>query len=100
MGFNRITDWCNSRKFTWEFVSAAEQFQNGQAERMVGLIKKALCTIIGTKVCTYDDLSTFFKEAENIVNSRPLSVRGNKEFDVDLLSPYYPFALADGQGIY
>ena len=36
--FSEIRDWCAAKKFTWELIITCAQHQNGQAERLIGIV--------------------------------------------------------------
>ena len=49
---------------------------NGQAERMIGLVKKSIVITLENRPCTFNELLTVLAEAALIVNSRPIGVAG------------------------
>lgn len=58
----------------FHFIPAASPHFGGVWERMVGSVKKVLTNILkSTRTPTEEILHTFLTEAENIVNSRPLT---------------------------
>ena len=65
----------------------------GHFERLVRTIKASLATAISRKFLTLEELSTVVKEAENIVNSRPLTYQSDSTRDV----PLSPSQLAWGR---
>ena len=38
--FSEIRDWCAAKKLTWELIPTSAQHQNGQAECLIGIVKK------------------------------------------------------------
>ena len=59
------------------------------------MIKASLVTAISRKLLTLDEFSTVMREAENIVNSRPLTYQSNFTRDV----PLSPSQLACGRDL-
>ena len=84
--FSEIRDWCVAKKFTWELIPTGAQHQNGQAECLIGIVKKVLDSVFRNQVCTFSELSTVLHEAALIVNSRPLGIPGRAE-DVEAGPP-------------
>ena len=56
----------------------------GHFERLVRTIKTSLATSILRKLLTLREFSTIVKEAENIVNSRPLTYQSDNSRDIPL----------------
>jgi hypothetical protein len=56
----------------WHVVPTGGQHFNGQAERMIGILKKQEGTLAG-KRCTMGELGTIVAEAAQMVNSRPIA---------------------------
>ena len=67
----------------------------GHFERLVRTIKASLATAISRKFLTLEEFRTVVKEAENIVNSRPLTYQSNSTRDV----PLSPSQLAWGRDL-
>ena len=58
----------------------------GHFERLVRTIKASLATAISKKLLTLEEFTTSVKEAENIMNSRPLTYQSDNSRDI-LLTP-------------
>ena len=67
----------------------------GHFERLVRTIKVSLATAISRKLLTLEEFITTVKEAENIVNSRPLMYQSDSTRDV----PLSPSQLAWGRDL-
>ena len=67
----------------------------GHFERLVRTIKASLATAISRKLLTLDEFTTVVKEAENIVNSRPLTYQSDESRDI----PLTPSQLAWGRDL-
>jgi hypothetical protein len=57
----------------WHVVPTGGQHFNGQAERMIGILKKCLEGALARKRCTMGELGTIVAEAAQMVNSRPIA---------------------------
>ncbi len=57
----------------WHVVPTGGQHFNGQAERMIGILKKCLEGTLAGKRCTMGELGTIVAEAAQMVNSRPIA---------------------------
>ncbi len=72
-------DWTKIHQFAdgagvdWQAVPTGAQHFNGQAERIIGLVKKCLTQALEGKTCSYGELSTIVAEAAQMVNSRPIA---------------------------
>ena len=59
----------------------------GHFERLVRTIKASLASAISKKLLTLEEFITIVKEAENIVNSRPLTYQSDDSRDIPLTPP-------------
>jgi hypothetical protein len=66
----------SNRKIQWKFAPTGGQHMNGQAERMIGQVKKVLKSTQDGKSCSFYELATILYEAAIIVNSRPIGIAG------------------------
>ncbi len=57
----------------WHIVPTGGQHYNGQAERLIGLLKRCLEGNLNNRRLTLGELSTVVAEAAQIVNSRPIA---------------------------
>jgi hypothetical protein len=57
----------------WHIVPTGGQHYNGQAERLIGLLKKCLEGALNNRKFTLGELSTVVAEAAQVVNSRPIA---------------------------
>ena len=67
----------------------------GHFERFVRTIKASLAIAISRKLLTLEEFTTVVKEAENIVNSRPLTYQSDETRDI----PLTPSQLAWGRDL-
>jgi rubrerythrin len=54
-------------------VPTGGQHFNGQAERMIGILKRCLEGALTGKRCTMEEMGTVMSEAAQMVNSRPIA---------------------------
>jgi hypothetical protein len=71
--FKEVVQWAGRKGIEWTLVSTGGQHFNGQAERMIGLIKKQLWKTFEGKKLTYEETLTVLAEAVQKLNSRPLT---------------------------
>jgi hypothetical protein len=57
----------------WHIVPTGGQHYNGQAERLIGLLKRCLESALNNRKFTLGELSTAVAEAAQVVNSRPIA---------------------------
>jgi len=93
--FTKVLDWCGVHKTEWMVVPTGAQHFNGQAERMIGLAKLCLEQVLGGRVATFGELATALKEAEYMLNSRPLAIKPGS--DPEMLGPITPLHLMGGR---
>jgi hypothetical protein len=57
----------------WHIVPTGGQHYNGQAERLIGLLKRCLEGTLNSRRLTLGELNTVVAEATQMVNSRPIA---------------------------
>ncbi|MEM7216698.1 MAG: hypothetical protein AAF423_14260, partial [Pseudomonadota bacterium] len=57
----------------WIFIVELAPWQGGHYERLVGVVKSVLKTVVGGRLLSWSDLVTLMVETESIVNSRPIT---------------------------
>jgi hypothetical protein len=96
----RTWDWTKvhsevgARGAEWHLVPTGAQHFNGQAERMIGLLKPCLEQAVNGKRYSYGELATVMAEAAQVVNSRPIA-RGSE--DAQAGGPITPLHLQLGR---
>ena len=93
--YTRILEWCGEKKTTWQVVPVGAQHHNGLAERLIGMAKLCLEQVLHGKVCTFGEMATMLKEAEYMLNSRPLAVKPGA--DPEEMGPITPLHLMSGR---
>lgn len=81
----------------WMFNPPASPHMGGSWERLVGSIKKVLLEIMPKRNPTDEVLRSLLMEAENVVNSRPLTHVSIESNDVEALTPNH-FLLGSSNG--
>lgn len=76
-----------ARKITWKFIPPASPHMGGCWERMVRSFKDALKVLLRGRTTKFEVLATLMCEAENIVNSRPLTYVSSNPEDPESITP-------------
>jgi hypothetical protein len=71
--FKEVVQWAGRKGIEWTLVPTGGQHFNGQAERMIGLIKKQLWKIFEGKRLSHEETLTLLAEAVQKINSRPIT---------------------------
>ena len=90
-----VREYLQSKNVRWKHQTPRSPWMGGHFERLVRTIKAILATAISRKFLTLEEFSTVVKEAENIVNSRPLTYQSDSTRDV----PLSPLQLAWGRDL-
>lgn len=70
---SRVQSYFADNSISWYFIRAYNPWEGGVYERMVGLVKNSLLTVLGSATVDYITLNTVLCQVENLVNSRPLT---------------------------
>lgn len=68
-----ILDYAAKDNIAWKFITERSPWKGGLWERLIALIKNCLKHGIGRKRLNEEEFATYVKEAQAIVNSRPLT---------------------------
>ena len=90
-----VQEYLASKNVRWKHQMPRSPWMGGHFERLVRTIKASLATAISRKLLTLEEFTTIVKEAENIVNSQPLTYQSDESRDVPLL----PSQLAWGRDL-
>ncbi len=71
--FTEVIKWASRKGIEWTLVPTGGQHFNGQAERMIGLIKQQLWRTFEGKRLTHEETLTVLAEAVQRINSRSLT---------------------------
>ena len=94
INWNKVQEECSQKGIQWAFAVEAAPHTNGITERMIQSVKKHIRITIGSARLTRKHLEIVLKEAEFLVNNRPLCVVSPDEND---LTPITPFQLIMGK---
>ena len=90
-----VQEYLSSKNVRWKHQTPRSPWMGGHFEMLVRTIKASLATAISRKLLTLEEFITVVKEAENIVNSRPLTYQSDETRDV----PLSPSQLAWGRDL-
>ena len=72
-----VQSYVANKRIEWSFIVELAPWMGGFYERLVGLVKRSLRKSLGRRMLTLIQLQTLLKEAEAVVNSRPLVYLGD-----------------------
>ena len=90
-----VQDHLSATNIRWKHQTPRSPWMGRHFERLVRTIKASLATAISRKLLTLEEFSTIVKQAENIVNSRPLTHQSDNTRDI----PLTPSQLAWGRDL-
>lgn len=90
---NDVLSYVANENIQWKFIVELAPWMGGFYERLVGLVKRSLRKAIGKICLTNEQLLTLLKEAEAVVNSRPLVYVGNDINSYVTLTPSHFLSL-------
>ena len=90
-----VIDRLSANNIRWKHQTPRSPWMGGHFECLVRTIKASLATAISKKLLTLKEFTTIVKEAENIVNSRPLTYQSDNTRDI----PLTPSQLAWGRDL-
>ena len=93
--YPEVQEYLSSKNIKRKHQTLRSPWMGGHFERLVQTIKASLASAISKKLLTLEEFVTIVKEAENIVNSRPLTYRSDDSRDI----PLTPSQLAWGRDI-
>jgi transposase InsO family protein len=70
--FEEVIQWTGKKGIKWILVPTGGQHFNGQAERLIGLIKKQIWRSFEGRKYSHEETITILQEAAQVINSRPL----------------------------
>jgi hypothetical protein len=71
--FDNVVQWAERKGIDWCLMPTGGQHFNGQAERMIGLIKRQTWRSFEGRKHSHEETVTILQEAVQIINSRPLA---------------------------
>ena len=79
-----VQEYPSTNRMRWKHQTPRSPWMGRHFERLVRTVKASLATAILRKLLTLEEFSTVVKEAENIVNSRPLTYQSDTSRDIPL----------------
>ena len=68
-----VLHYCAYSKIEWRYITEYSPWSGGIYERMIGLVKKVLKTVLHQRHWQLESLLTVLAESEAVINSRPLT---------------------------
>lgn len=94
-----VCTYVANEKIKWKFITEFAPWMGGFYERMVELVKRTLRKAIGKARLTSEQLLTVVKEAEAVVNSRPIVYAGDDIHSHITLTPAHFLTLNPNIGL-
>ena len=96
---NDVLSYAANEGIKWKFIVGLAPWMGGFYERLVGLVKRTLKKAIGKASLTNEQLLTILKEAEAVINARPLVYIGDDIQSHIALTPAHFLTLNPNIGI-
>ena len=96
---NDILSYAANEGIKWIFIVELAPWMSGFYKRLVGLVKRTLKKAIGKASLTNKQLSTILKEANAVINARPLVYIGDDKQSHIALTPAHFLTLNPNVGI-
>ena len=80
----QVPAYLADHRIVWRHQAPRSPWMGGHYERLVRITKVCLSTAIARKIFTYEEFVTLVKEAETIVNSRPITYQSADTADISL----------------
>ena len=96
---NDVLSYAANEGIKWKFIVELAPWMGGFYERLVGLVKRTLKKAIGKASLTNEQLLTLLKEAEAVINARPLVYIGDDIQSHIALTPAHFLTLNPNIGI-
>ncbi|XP_045201835.2 uncharacterized protein LOC123555228 [Mercenaria mercenaria] len=94
-----VQTYVSNARITWIFIIELSPWMGGFYERLVGLVKRVFRKALGRRLLTLIQLQTLVKEAEAVINSRPLVYVGDDVNSSITLTPNHFLTLIPTIGI-
>jgi hypothetical protein len=85
-------------RISWHFITPGSPHHGGAWERMIAVVKKVLLMLLHARAPKPETLYSFLVEAENIINSRPLTHVAIDSQSQEALTPNH-FLLGESNGM-
>ena len=88
-----VISYATNQNIHWDFNVELAPWMGGFYERLVGMVKRSLRKALGKACLTSEQLLTILKEAEAVINSRPLTYVGDDINSFVTLTPTHFLSL-------
>ena len=88
-----VISYATNQNIHWDFNVELAPWMGGFYERLVGMVKRSLRKALGKACLTSEHLLTLLKEAEAVINSRPLTYVGDDIHSFMTLTPAHFLSL-------
>ncbi|UYV68776.1 hypothetical protein LAZ67_6000823 [Cordylochernes scorpioides] len=95
LDWNKIVEYGAINRISWKFNPPTACWWGGFWERMIGIVKQLLRSVLGSARVTNEELQTLLCDVEAVVNNRPLTYVSE---DDDELAPLTPNKLINNCG--
>ncbi|UYV70988.1 hypothetical protein LAZ67_8001340 [Cordylochernes scorpioides] len=95
LDWNKIVEYGAITRISWKFNPPTACWWGGFWERMIGIVKQLLRSVLGSARVTNEELQTLLCDVEAVVNNRPLTYVSE---DDDELAPLTPNKLINNCG--
>ncbi|KAL1448249.1 hypothetical protein WDU94_001887 [Cyamophila willieti] len=87
LDWHKIAQYSSARKIEWKLNPPSAPWWGGWWERMVGILKSLLRSVLGRSSVNYEELLTLISECEAIVNERPLTYVPDGDHELAAITP-------------
>jgi hypothetical protein len=95
----KITEYATVSEIRWKFNPPTAAWWGGFWERMIGVVKQLLRSVLGSARVTHEELETLLCEVESVVNSRPLTYVSEESEELIALTPNHFIRNGGGSGL-
>ncbi|UYV60243.1 hypothetical protein LAZ67_1000533, partial [Cordylochernes scorpioides] len=95
LNWNKIVEYGAINRISWKFNPPTACWWGGFWERMIGIVKQLLRSVLGSARVTNEELQTLLCDVEAVVNNRPLMYVSEED---DELAPLTPNKLINNCG--
>ncbi|UYV77367.1 hypothetical protein LAZ67_15000707, partial [Cordylochernes scorpioides] len=87
LDWNKIVEYGAINRISWKFNPPTACWWGGFWERMIGIVKQLLRSVLGSARVTNEELQTLLCDVEALVNNRPLTYVSEDDDELPPLTP-------------
>ncbi|UYV74943.1 hypothetical protein LAZ67_12001873 [Cordylochernes scorpioides] len=87
LDWNKIVEYGAINRISWKFNPPTACWWGGFWERMIGIVKQLLRSVLGSARVTNEELQTLLCDVEAVVNNRPLTYVSEDDEELAPLTP-------------